>query len=391
MNEILRVNDLTTRFFTSEGQVNAVEGVSFDVQPEEIYGIVGESGSGKSVTVKSLMGLVKSPGRVVDGEIWLHHPELADKLRAENADAVDGKYVDLTAIPERARQSILGSKVAMVFQDPTSNFNPTRTIGEQIGEAAEIQRRMGRRTAPDSPLEYSILDLFSDMFVPGQSFVSDESMDRAIELLELVDLPDAEENAAQYPHELSGGMLQRAMVALALAGEPDLLLADEPTTGLDVTIEAQILSLLDDIQSQTGMSIVLITHDLGLVSRMCDRVAVMYAGQIVERGRLDEIFENHVHPYTRGLMGSVPDLQNPSEWLEPIEGNVPDLLDAQMPNYCYFADRCPKAMDICKKEIPDEYRVGESHTTKCYLADEEFAEGELAEETALEEGAETDD
>jgi peptide/nickel transport system ATP-binding protein len=260
--------------------------------------------------------------------------------------------------------------MSMIFQDPGESLNPTQTIGNQIAEAVEVERRRSANEPGDFSIDYNLFDLIAGQLRSSKKFVSGESKERAIELIEAVDIPDAEEAYDQYPHEFSGGMLQRAMIAQALAGDPDVLIADEPTTGLDVTIEAQILALLDDIQEQTDMSIVLITHNLGVISRMCDRVGVMYAGEMVERGRLSDIFAAPVHPYTRGLIDSVPDLEEPTSRLEAIEGNVPDLMDSTMGNGCYFADRCPEAMEKCA-EKPPEYAVSETHRTMCYLAEDE--------------------
>jgi peptide/nickel transport system ATP-binding protein len=256
-----------------------------------------------------------------------------------------------------------------------SSFNPSLTVGEQVAEAVEVQRRASSnpRSTRARTQGYGFGRFFVDTLVPGQGYVTEPSKDRAIELLELVGIPDPAERAEEYPNQFSGGMLQRAMIAQALAGEPDLLIADEPTTALDVTIQAQILNLLRDIQAERGMSIILITHDLGVIARMCDRVCVMYAGEVVERGKLADVFENPVHPYTQGLLGSIPDLQDPQPRLQPIEGNVPSLLDEEMGDRCYFADRCPKAMESCL-EHPDERSAGGSqeHSARCVLADREY-------------------
>ncbi|WP_256296704.1 ABC transporter ATP-binding protein [Haloarchaeobius salinus] len=382
-DDLLRVEDLTTRFYTEEGQVNAVESVSFDVRDNEILGIVGESGSGKSVTALSAIDLVESPGQITGGEVWLRDGELAEEFREDSPDAVDGDFVDLRQLPKGVRRSLRGPKFSMIFQDPMSSFNPSLTVGEQIAEAVEVQRRASanpRRTRSRTQ-GYGLGRLLVDSVVPGREYTSDESHDRAIELLDQVGIPDPVERADEYPHQFSGGMLQRAMVAQALAGEPDVLFADEPTTALDVTIQAQILDLLRDIQTERGMSIVLITHDLGVIARMCDRVGVMYAGEVVERGTLEAVFDDPAHPYTEGLLGSIPDVDDPAPRLEPIEGNVPNLVDSEMPDRCYFADRCPKAMEACL-EHPDERPVegDPGHTARCVLAD-----GEYDPETALDE------
>jgi peptide/nickel transport system ATP-binding protein len=372
---ILRVRDLATRFFTEEGQVNAVDGVSFDVRDGEIFGIVGESGSGKSVTALSVLDLIESPGRITNGEVWYRNDELAEEFHDSQPDAVDGDFVDLRRLPNGVRRSLRGPAFSMVFQDPMSSFNPSITVGTQIAEAVEVQRRARanpRRTRSRTQ-GYGLGSYIRDTLLPSRDYVSETSQARAVELLEQVGIPDPEERAEEYPHQFSGGMLQRAMVAQALAGEPDVLVADEPTTALDVTIQAQILNLLRDLQEERGMSVVMITHDLGVIARMCDRVGVMYAGQIVERGTLADVFERPVHPYTQGLLGSIPDLQNPAPRLQPIEGNVPSLVDSEMGDRCYFADRCPKAMDDCLHRI-DERPLDDEHAVRCVLADQEFDE-----------------
>jgi len=371
----LRVEGLSTRFFTEEGQINAVESVSFDVREDEILGIVGESGSGKSVTALSTIDLVDSPGEVTDGEVWFRDADLAEEFRGPQSAAVDGDFVDLRRLPASVRRSLRGPKFSMIFQDPMSSFNPSLPVGEQIAEAVEVQRRASAnpRSTRSRTQGYGLVSLIGDALVPGREYTSPESHDRAVELLEQVGIPDPVERADEYPHQFSGGMLQRAMVAQALAGEPDVLFADEPTTALDVTIQAQILDLLRDIQQDRGMSVVLITHDLGVIARMCDRVAVMYAGEVVERGSLEAVFEDPTHPYTQGLLGSIPDVEDPAPRLQPIEGNVPNLDDAEMGDRCYFADRCPKAMDACL-EHPGERAVDgdPDHTARCVLADGEY-------------------
>ena len=370
-DRLLDVRDLSTRFFTEEGQVNAVESVSFHVRENEILGIVGESGSGKSVTALSLVDLIESPGRITDGEVWYRDPELAGEFRGSGA--VEGDHVDLRQVPAGVRRSLRGPSVSMIFQDPMSSFNPSITVGEQIAEAVEVQRRArsNPRTTRSRTQGFGLGKFFASMVLPGQEYVSGESRDRAVELLEQVGIPDPVERADEYPRQFSGGMLQRAMIAQALAGEPDLLIADEPTTALDVTIQAQILELLRDLQAETGMSVLLITHNLGVIARMCDRVGVMYAGEIVERGTLTDVFEDSVHPYTQGLIGSIPDMVDPEPRLQPIEGNVPNLYDEAMADRCYFADRCPKAMAECL-ESPPEYDLGGEHGAKCYLAEQSY-------------------
>lgn len=372
---ILRVKDLSTRFFTEDGQVNAVEGVSFTIDDEEIFGVVGESGSGKSVMALSMMGLVESPGRVTNGRIWYRNTDLAESHREKMPAAVDGDYVDILQLTDDERRSLRGSTFSMIFQDPMSSFNPSLTVGEQIAEAIEVQRRArgNPRSTSAKTEHYGLGSYLSSLVLSSRQYISHESRAEAIELLEKVGIPDPVERAEEYPNQFSGGMLQRAMVAQALAGEPDVLIADEPTTALDVTIQAQILNLLQELQKEIGMSIVLITHNLGIVARMCDRVGVMYAGEIVERGTLDDVFDSPVHPYTKGLLSSIPDLEEPAQRLSPIAGNVPDLIDEHMGDRCYFADRCPKAMHACLDK-PPELNVKGEHAAKCVLVKRSYDE-----------------
>ena len=382
---ILRAEGVETRFFTEEGQVNAVDGATFEVADGEVFGVVGESGSGKSVTALSLIGLIESPGRVTGGQIWYRSAELAESVAEDVPEAVDGDEVDLLALPDRLRRTLRGTHFSMIFQDPMSSFNPSLTVGEQIAEAVEAQQRArsNPRSVASRTQGYGLGQYLMSFVSSSREYVTEESRDRAIELLDMVGIPDPVLRADEYPHEYSGGMLQRAMVAQALAGEPNVLIADEPTTALDVTIQAQVLDLLDELQEETGMTIIVITHNLGVIARMCDRVGVMYAGEIVERGTLSDVFDAPVHPYTRGLLGSVPTLDAASGRLQPIAGNVPSLLDHEMPDRCYFADRCPKAMEACL-EKPAEFAVdggSSEHATKCYLAREPFDEA-----TALPDG-----
>jgi peptide/nickel transport system ATP-binding protein len=391
--DILRVNGLSTRFFTEQGQINAVSNLDVRIERGEVFGIVGESGSGKSVTARSVIDLIESPGKITGGEIWFNDDDLAEAVGDDHPEAVDGSFVNLLEVPERVRRSLRGTSFSMIFQDPESSFNPSLTVGEQIAEAVEVQQRASAnpRSTRAKTQEYSLGSLMLSTVMPSKKYVSEASRERAIELLELVGIPDPVERADEYPHEYSGGMLQRAMIAQALAGEPDVLVADEPTTALDVTIQAQVLDLLDDLQEETGMTILLITHNLGVVARMCDRVGVMYAGEIVERGTLEDVFDNHVHPYTEGLLGSIPDLEGGAARgaadgraeeprddggrLEPIPGNVPSLLDDEMGDRCHFADRCPKAMEDCLSH-PPEYDAGGSdeHAARCVLAEQPYSE-----------------
>jgi peptide/nickel transport system ATP-binding protein len=392
---VLKVRDLSTRFFTEEGQVNAVESVSFDVHDGEVFGIVGESGSGKSVTALSIIDLVESPGRITAGEVWYRNADLAADMREEHPEAIDGEYVDTRRVPEGVRRSLRGPAFSMIFQDPMSSFNPSITVGEQLAEAVEVQQRAraNPRSTRSRTQGYGLGRYLSDWMLPSRSFVSTESRDRAISLLDQVGIPDPADRADEYPNQFSGGMLQRAMVAQALAGEPDVLIADEPTTALDVTIQAQILGLLRDLQDEADMSVITITHDLGVIARMCDRVGVMYAGEIAERGTLEDVFDRPIHPYTEGLLGSIPDLDDPAPRLQPIEGNVPELLDAEMGNRCYFADRCPKAMDECVAEKPAEVGIegSDEHRVRCVLADHEYDPARALSTTEREREASADD
>lgn len=382
VDPILEIEGLTTRFFTGEGQINAVSDVDLTIDPGETVGVVGESGSGKSVTALSIMDLVEDPGQITAGSVRYRNPEFAASIADRHPDAVDGDYVDLLAVPKQVRRSLRGTSFSMIFQDPESSFNPSITVGEQIAEAVEVQRRATTRprsvSARSTRPEYRFSDFLLSTVFPSRGYVSESSKQEAISLLEQVGIPDPKERAGQYPHEFSGGMLQRAMIAQALAGEPDVLIADEPTTALDVTIQAQVLELLNDLQAEFGMSILLITHDLGVVARMCERVGVMYAGQIVERGTVSDIFETPAHPYTEGLIGSIPDIDTPGgDRLQPISGNVPSLLDSEMGTRCAFADRCPKAMQRCLDEPSELDAPGsQSHTAQCYLVTDGYAEEE---------------
>ena len=319
---ILEVRNLTTSFYTRGGIVRAVTGVDFNVRRGEIVGLVGESGCGKSVTSLSILGLVAPPGRVENGEVIFDGRDLR-KLRASEL------------------RSLRGDRIAMIFQQPQSSLNPVLNVGFQISEVLEIHRNMKRRAARD----------------------------RALELLRMVGIPDPQRRLRSYPFEMSGGMAQRVMIAMALACEPELLIADEPTTALDVTIQAQILDLMRRLQRETGTAIILITHDLGVVAEMCDRVAVMYAGEIVEQTDTPTLYRKPLHPYTQGLIGSVPVLGQPTDELSVIPGVVPSMID--LPPGCRFAPRCRSrvAYDVTPAErVHPELRgtVGE-HLVRCWL------------------------
>lgn len=319
MNDpILDIQGLKTWFFTYGGIVRAVDGVDLSVGREEVVGIVGETGCGKSVTVRSALGLVAEPGRVVEGRVLL-----------------DG--VDVLAMSEKELRAVRGGRMAMIFQNPLSSLNPVFTIGDQVSHIIRIHQKLGRR----------------------------EALERGVEMFDQVRLPDPVKVLEKYPHELSGGQLQRVMIAMALSCRPDLLLADEPTTALDVTIQAQILTLMLRLKNETGTAILLITHDLGVVAEVCDRVAVMYAGLVVEQARVDEIFNKPAHPYTEGLMASIPSRGRPGTDLRAINGLVPDLIS--LPEGCRFHPRCPRAESICRVEPPVLTDLGHGHLAACHL------------------------
>ena len=329
---LLSVQDLHTTFRTDSGEVQAVNGVSFNLNPGEILGIVGESGSGKSVTAYSIMGLTAYPGRLVGGTVWFNGHQI-DKMT------------------EKEFRKIRGNEVSIIFQDPMTSLNPVYTIGNQIVEVILLHTKKTKQ----------------------------EAWARARELLELVGINEPDRRLKQYPHELSGGMRQRVMIAIALACEPKLLIADEPTTALDVTIQAQILELMNDLRHKLGMSIIMITHDLGVVAQMCEKIAVMYAGHIVEYGTTDEIFYNPQHEYTKGLINSIPKLNaEEKERLVPIEGQPVDLLNP--PAGCPFAPRCKSCMKVCLNKMPPRTELSDTHYTYCWLRQkEEFEKGGKAE------------
>ena len=322
MKKILDVNDLSVSFETYGADVQAVRGVSFELNEGETLAIVGESGSGKSVTAHSIMRIVPMPpGKFVGGSIMFNGE-------------------DLTKKSETQMQKIRGKEISMIFQDPMTSLNPTMTVGNQIAESLIKHQKMTKKQAHL----------------------------RGIELLKLVGIPNAETRIKQYPHQYSGGMRQRAMIAIALACNPKVLIADEPTTALDVTIQAQILELMRELQEKIGTAIILITHDLGVVASVASRVAVMYGGKIVETGNIDEIFYNPKHPYTWGLLGSMPKLNSRKEELLAIPGSPPNL--ANPPKGCPFVTRCPYAMKVCKEHMPEHTHLSDTQQTACWLLDE---------------------
>jgi len=323
---LLEVRDLHTAFTTPAGTVNAVNGVSFNLERGKVLGIVGESGSGKSVTAYSIMQILEKNGKIVSGSV-----------------KVDGQ--ELVGAGEKVMKTIRGNKISIIFQDPMTSLNPTYTIGHQLMEAIMLHTPRNRK----------------------------EAWDRAVEMLRLVNVNEPEKRMKQYPFEFSGGMRQRVMIAMALACEPDILIADEPTTALDVTIQAQILELMQSLQKELGMAIIMITHDLGVVAQMCDEVIVMYAGSICEQGTADEIFYNPRHEYTKGLMRSIPTVNNDDEKLEPISGTPIDLLN--MPAGCPFAPRCDAAMKICLRERCPRMEINDDHAAACWVNVKEAMEG----------------
>ena len=326
---LLEVKDLHTSFFTDAGEVRAVNGISFNLERGKVLGIVGESGSGKSVTAYSIMQILAGTGKIVSGSIKL-----------------DGQ--ELVGAGESVMKTVRGNKVSIIFQDPMTSLNPTYTIGHQLMEAILLHTDRNKAQAKE----------------------------RAIEMLRLVNINEPEKRMKQYPYEFSGGMRQRIMIAMALACEPDILIADEPTTALDVTIQAQILELMKSLQDELGMAIIMITHDLGVVAQLCDEVIVMYAGSICEQGTADEIFYNPCHEYTKGLLRSIPTDTSAGTKLQPITGTPIDLLN--MPKGCAFAPRCENAMKICLSEKCESMYINDEHFASCWMNVKKGAEdGEI--------------
>ena len=331
---LLSVRDLHTSFFTDSGEVQAVNGVSFNLKKGKILGVVGESGSGNSVTAYSIMQILAETGKVVKGEIL---------YKGEN----------ILNYSKKQMEDFRGDKCSIIFQDPMTSLNPTFTVGWQLREALQLHTKYKSRSAANK---------------------------RAIELLEMVGVNEPESRIKQYPFELSGGMRQRVMIAMALACEPDILIADEPTTALDVTIQAQILELMKDLQKQLGMAIILVTHDLGVIASMCDEIIVMYGGRVCERGTADDIFYRPCHEYTKGLLRSIPNVNNMKEKLIPIGGTPINML--AMPKGCAFCPRCENAMKICLDEKPEEMQMPDGHYAACWLNVKKAYEEEKAAEAA---------
>lgn len=316
---LLEVQNLKTHFFTDDGIVKAVDEVSFSIGKEETFGLVGESGCGKSVTALSIIRLISwPPGKIVGGKILLEGEDLVQKS-------------------EKEMRKIRGCKISMIFQEPMTSLDPVFTVGNEIMEVIRLHQGLGK----------------------------EEAREKTIEMLKIVGIPDPERRINEYPHQLSGGMRQRVMIAMALSCNPKLLIADEPTTALDVTIQAQILRLVDQLKEDFAASVLLITHDLGVIAQQCRNVAVMYAGEIVERGSVEAIFENPLHPYTVGLNGAIPRLDVDTDRLRIIEGTVPDLIE--VPPGCRFHPRCPYAMDICREEHPGMEERENNHLYRCFL------------------------
>ncbi|HMG69991.1 MAG TPA: ABC transporter ATP-binding protein [Gemmatimonadaceae bacterium] len=317
---LLSIRNLRTWFYTESGVARAVDGVSLDIGSGETLGIVGESGCGKSVTALSILRLIQPPGRIESGSV------------------IEFEGKDIVTLGDEEIRDIRGNRISMIFQEPMSALNPVFTVGDQVAEVARVHAKMSRKDA----------------------------WDRAVEMLALTGIPDADSRARQYPHQLSGGMRQRVLIAMALMMKPALVIADEPTTALDVTIQAQILDLLVDLQKKIGTSILMITHDLGVIAETASRVIVMYAGEVVEEADVDELFAKPHHPYTEGLMHSMPHIGHDQERLNVIPGTVP--APTEWPAGCRFRERCPYSWERCESEHPPLYQIGTSHVSRCHLA-----------------------
>ena len=319
---VLEIKNLQTVFETSSGVLPAVDGVSLSIPRGKVVALVGESGCGKSVTALSVLRLVSAPGKITKGEILFH-----SKNKTEN----------ILKLSEKEMQGIRGNRMAMIFQEPMTSLNPVFTVGDQIAEAILLHQKVSKK----------------------------EATEKTIEILKKVGIPNPELRINDYPHQMSGGMRQRVMIAMGLSCKPELLIADEPTTALDVTIQAQILELMHELIAEMGMSLLLITHDLGIVAEHAEFVAVMYAGKIVEEAHVIELFKNPKHPYTKGLLASIPNLSGREEKLKAIKGTVPDL--THLPSGCSFADRCEKVQDVCRQKMPDLVDGGNGHLYRCYF------------------------
>ena len=321
MDTLLEVKNLSTSFLTEYGPLRAVDDISFSIKKSETVGLVGESGCGKSVTSLSLLRMIDSPGKIESGEIFFNQRNLLD-------------------LSESEIRKIRGNEISMIFQEPMNCLNPVFTIGNQIGEVFRIHRNLSKK----------------------------ESTLKTIEMLKLVNIPSPEKRINDYPHHLSGGMRQRVMIAMALACHPKFLIADEPTTALDVTVQAQILTLMAQLQSELGMAILFITHDLGVVAEICDRVMIMYAGKIVESGRVSKVFKEPRHPYTKGLLDSIPKLGQKKHFLPTVGGTIPSLWE--LPKGCRFSNRCPYKKEICQKEEPRLENIGPQESVACWAHEE---------------------
>jgi len=317
LENILSVRNLSTYFYMDEGVVAAVDDVSFDLSPKEVLGIVGETGSGKSVTVKSIMRLIKHPGKIVSGQIIY-------------------KGQDIMRFDEKEMYRIRGKEISMVFQDPMTSLNPLYTIGDQLMET----------------------------IIQHQKVSKEEAYKRAVEMLGMVQIPEPEKRMKSYPFEFSGGMRQRVVIAIALSCNPSILIADEPTTALDVTIQAQILDLMKDLQQRLGTAMIFITHDLGVIASMAHRIIVMYGGKQIEVGSSDDVFYNPAHPYTHMLLRSIPRIDRKIDRLEPIPGQPPRMID--IPKVCPFLPRCPRNVDECNQKIPDMIEISQGHFVRCF-------------------------